>query len=304
MARRASGPNTKRVVIVFLFGAAIGGAGSVRTETQSMFIPGLPVEFVFRALQPGEVILARMKEPAPARRMTIRYASRTYELIPSGGDGPGVLLGLDVGLKPEPLPVEITEEKADGSVERYQESLAVEPKEFSRRRFRVDEKMLTAPPSEQERVKREQDLLQAVYGIVTPAWQGTGAFIPPLAQEAYQNFGQQRIYNRTITSVHAGVDIAAPYGTLVRASNSGTVVLASDLYFSGRTVILDHGRGVFSQYYHCSKLLVKRGDTVRKGAFIARVGNTGRSTGPHLHWGIRIFDSRVDPFSLLALPLD
>jgi len=122
-------------------------------------------------------------------------------------------------------------------------------------------------------------------------------------REAAPNFGQRRIYNKSYTSIHQGVDIAAPWGSPVRASNSGRVVLASSLYLSGRTVIIDHGQGVFSLYGHFSQILVKRGDLVKKGQVIARVGNTGRSTGPHVHWGVRILDSRVDPFSLVSLPL-
>jgi murein DD-endopeptidase MepM/ murein hydrolase activator NlpD len=90
----------------------------------------------------------------------------------------------------------------------------------------------------------------------------------------------------------------------VRASNAGKVVLASHLYLSGKTVIIDHGQGVFSLYCHFSRILVKRGVTVKKGALIGKIGNTGRSTGPHLHWAFKIFDSRVDPYSLVCLPIE
>jgi murein DD-endopeptidase MepM/ murein hydrolase activator NlpD len=99
------------------------------------------------------------------------------------------------------------------------------------------------------------------------------------------------------------VDIAAPRGTKAAAPNSGRIVLANKLYYSGWTVIIDHGRGVFTYCCHFDKLLVKRGDVVRKGQAIAEVGSTGRSTGPHLHWSARILAARVDPFSLAALPL-
>ena len=93
-------------------------------------------------------------------------------------------------------------------------------------------------------------------------------------------------------------------GDPVRASNAGRVVMASDLYYSGKTVIIDHGLGVFSLYCHFSKLLVKRTRMVAKGEAIGLIGSTGRSTGPHLHWGFRIFDSRIDPMSMTALPLE
>jgi murein DD-endopeptidase MepM/ murein hydrolase activator NlpD len=99
------------------------------------------------------------------------------------------------------------------------------------------------------------------------------------------------------------VDIAAPYGSPVKASNSGRVVLARDLYFSGNTVIIDHGLGLFTFYCHFSRLKVSRGDMVKKGAVIALAGSTGRSTGAHLHWGVKLLGSRVDPVALLSLAL-
>jgi murein DD-endopeptidase MepM/ murein hydrolase activator NlpD len=153
-------------------------------------------------------------------------------------------------------------------------------------------------------VKREAELVAAVLSVVSPEWLATEGFESPLPDlEPYPNFGQRRIYNKTSRSTHAGVDIAAPSGTPARASNAGRVVLAAKLYLSGNTVIVDHGLGVFSYYCHFSKLLVKRGDLVRKGDQMALVGSTGRSTGPHLHWSLRLLDSRIDPFSLVALPL-
>jgi murein DD-endopeptidase MepM/ murein hydrolase activator NlpD len=87
----------------------------------------------------------------------------------------------------------------------------------------------------------------------------------------------------------------------VKASNAGKIALASDLYFAGKTVIIDHGLGVFSLYCHFSRFRIKRGDFVQKGNVIGEIGSTGRVTGPHLHWGIKIQGSRVDPFSLLSL---
>jgi murein DD-endopeptidase MepM/ murein hydrolase activator NlpD len=117
------------------------------------------------------------------------------------------------------------------------------------------------------------------------------------------NFGEKRIYNNVPRSSHSGIDIAAPFGSPARASNSGRVVLARDLYFSGKTVIIDHGLGLFTYYCHFSRLKVSRGEAVEKGSVIALTGSTGRSTGPHLHWGVRLHGSRVDPAALLGLEL-
>jgi hypothetical protein len=277
-----------------------------KSGTRALSLQGLPVELIFRSFQPGEAILAVLKDIPPAHQIILKVRDHKYVL---GGAGKGAptfaLIGIDVAAKAEPLDMGVIEEKADGSIASFEEELPVEPKEFSRRRFYVEEAMLNPPPQEQERVARESNLVQSVFDIFTSEWLGTGNFMSPLPdREPFPNFGQLRIYNKTRQAVHAGVDIAAPWGTPALASNAGRVVLASSLYLSGKTVIIDHGRGVFTFYCHFSKLLVKRGDWVKKGQPIAKVGNTGRSTGPHLHWAVRILDVRVDPFSLVSLPLE
>lgn len=273
---------------------------------ETLSFPGIPVEFVFRSLQPGEVILAELKDNPSVKKLVLQVQDQKYVLSRTvSGAKPFVLIGLDIGLKPQPLVLTVKEEKTDGTVESFQQILTIETKEFPKRRFQVSEAMLNPPPQEQERVRREQELVAAVYSIITPEWLGAGNFVPPIPDRTpFPNFGQQRIYNRAHTSIHQGVDIAAPWGTPVKASNSGNVVLASNLYLSGRTVIIDHGQGVFSLYCHLSKILVKRGEAIKRGALLGKVGNTGRSTGPHLHWGVKIFNSRVDPFSLVSLPLE
>jgi murein DD-endopeptidase MepM/ murein hydrolase activator NlpD len=272
---------------------------------QTISFQGVPVELVFRSLQPGEVILAEMKSNPSVKKLILQVQDQQYVL---DGSKPGArafaLIGIDVELKPQPLTVGVTEEKTDGTVERYQEEIAIESREFPKRNFYVNEAMLNPPPAEEERVRREQELVTEVYSVITPEWLGTGNFLSPLPdREPFPNFGQLRIYNKKRLAVHAGVDIAAPWGSPVKASNAGRVVLASNLYLSGKTVIIDHGRGVFSLYCHFSTILVKRGDMVKKGQIIAKIGNTGRSTGPHLHWGFKVFNSRVDPESILSLPL-
>lgn len=287
--------------------AAFSAMGMMlKSGTRALTLQGLPVELIFRSLQPGEAILAVLKDNPPVRRVILKVRDHKYVLGGAGKDAPPfALIGIDVAAKSEPLSLGVVEEKTDGTITGAEEKLPVEPKEFPRRRFVVDEAMLNPPPQEQVRVAREGDLIQSVFDIFTPEWLGTGNFISPLpGREPFPNFGQIRIYNKTRQSVHAGVDIAAPWGTPTLASNAGRVVLASHLYLSGKTVIIDHGRGVFTFYCHFSKLLVKRGDWVKKGQAIAKVGNTGRSTGPHLHWAVRILDVRVDPFSLVCLPLE
>ena len=100
---------------------------------------------------------------------------------------------------------------------------------------------------------------------------------------------------------HGGADFLSPSGTAIHAPNAGRVVVARPLYFSGNTVIIDHGLGLFSLLAHMSAMEVQEGDRVSAGQIVGRVGATGRVTGPHLHWAVRANAARVDPIALLAL---
>jgi murein DD-endopeptidase MepM/ murein hydrolase activator NlpD len=103
---------------------------------------------------------------------------------------------------------------------------------------------------------------------------------------------------------HNGEDIAAESGTVVVAMNDGIARLTVDHFFSGKGVLLDHGLGLYSMYFHLSEILVREGDPVARGQEIGKVGATGRATGPHLHWGVRLNGARVDPYALLQLSLN
>ena len=265
---------------------------------------GEAIELTFRALEPGEIILATLKENPDVQKVTIRFLGREYLLENNRGAGPAfALIGLDLSLKPRSYLMKITLEKRNGSVEDIWKKISLSAREFPVRKLWVKEEFVTPPPEVQERIQREAEILEAVYSAPSLEWSGEGEFALPFSGEAANNFGERRIYNNVPRSFHSGVDISAPLGAPILASNSGKVVLASDLYFSGKTVIIDHGLGLFTFYCHFSKLEVRRGQQVKKGEVIGLAGATGRATGPHLHWGVKIFESRVDPFALLSLTL-
>ena len=266
-----------------------------------------PLTLTFRSLQPGEVLLARLKEDESVKRVVLTLGDQVRVLNPAEGEVQGssqALLGIDMGTKPQTLRLKVKIERSKGPAGFVEIPLPVEPRKFPSTRLDVAPAMANPPAKEMETIRRESELVADVLNVVSPDWLGEGPFQSPLpAYEPYPNFGQQRIYNKTVASVHSGVDISAPRGTEAAAPNAGRIVLAARLYFSGYTVIIDHGRGVFTFCCHFDELLVKRGDLVRKGQAIAKVGSTGRSTGPHLHWSVKVLSARVDPFSLVALPL-
>ena len=128
----------------------------------------------------------------------------------------------------------------------------------------------------------------------------TDLFARPVSEANNSAFGSRSVFNGEARSPHSGADFLSPAGTPVHAPNRGRVVLAKELYFSGNTVILDHGLGLFSLIAHLSVIDVAAGDTVTAGQVVGKVGATVRVTGPHLHWAVRLGGARVDPLSLLA----
>ncbi len=112
-------------------------------------------------------------------------------------------------------------------------------------------------------------------------------------------FGRRRVINGSPRSPHTGVDLRAAAGAEIIATNHARVVLVDDFYFGGKSVVLDHGGGLYTMYFHLSDFRVKEGSRVRKGGVVGLAGMTGRVTGPHLHWGARLNGARVDPFELL-----
>ncbi|MBU2712704.1 M23 family metallopeptidase [Zooshikella harenae] len=160
----------------------------------------------------------------------------------------------------------------------------------------VPQKMVTPPESFLKRIRRESKLVAASRAVASNSPYFAQPFIWPLTGRISGVYGSQRVFNGEPRRPHFGVDVAAPVGTKVISPAGGTVVLAEpDLYFSGGTLIIDHGHGVFSSFLHLSKVLVKVGTKVKQGDVIAKVGATGRVTGPHLDWRMNWFTTRVDP---------
>jgi murein DD-endopeptidase MepM/ murein hydrolase activator NlpD len=309
---RGAGPGAVAIaafLAVFSAGSLPGQEKAALPGVSTLAPAEIPVTLVFRSLQPGEALLATLKEGVAVKRVTLTLGDQVRVLEPrsTSEDVPGspaALLGIDLGRKPGTVSLKAKIELQDGTTAYREMPLTIEAKAFPSTRLQVSPAMTNPPKELLETIRRESELVAEVLGLFSPAWLAEGPFQSPLpAFEPFPNFGQQRLYNKAVASVHSGVDIAAPRGTEAVAPNSGRVVLAGRLYYSGWTVIIDHGRGVFTYCCHFDELLVKRGDFVRKGQAVAKVGSTGRSTGPHLHWSMRILSARVDPFSLVALPL-
>lgn len=173
---------------------------------------------------------------------------------------------------------------------------------FPQQKLTVDPAFVEPPPEELARIARDRERVAQVWTAAPTARRWDRPFRLPVDAPVRESFGARRVFNGKTQSRHGGVDLVAASGTPIRAPAPGTVMLAEDLYYSGGTVILDHGGGLFTTYFHMSRIDAKPGDRVRAGDVLGAVGATGRVTGPHLHWGARLHDARVNPVDLLKLP--
>jgi len=163
----------------------------------------------------------------------------------------------------------------------------------------VDSRRVTPPKKDRERAQREHREIKRIYagGVAAKLWNGN--FALPLSSAITSSFGNGRVFNGRLKSYHNGIDFRAPVGTPIRAANSGIVKLAKDLFYSGNAVIIDHGTGLFSIYAHMSKLQVAAHQRVEKDQPLGLSGATGRVSGPHLHWGVKLDGIAVNPFELV-----
>jgi murein DD-endopeptidase MepM/ murein hydrolase activator NlpD len=254
----------------------------------------------------GQVLLIKVKGEEQATEVKGRFLSRTIpffrEFRPGEPAGHIGLLGID--MQDEPGAYELAVEVKQGEQAKQlsfnvlvaKEKFSVEHLTLPKEKVDLDEKATARWKAEQEQVREalaENSRLKL--------WHSD--FLEPVIGKRTGIFGSVRIMNGKPRNPHNGEDIGAPMGTDVAATNDGVVRLTVDHIFSGRGVFVDHGMGFYSMYFHLSEILVKDGDLVKAGQIIGKVGATGRATGPHLHWGVKLNGARVNPYSLLDLPL-
>jgi murein DD-endopeptidase MepM/ murein hydrolase activator NlpD len=247
----------------------------------------------------GDLVVLTIATAAPATSVRVRAFNRT--LLPFAVDATKwrVLVGIDLETRTGTYPVEI--DAGGSSIERATYRLLVTPRRFRTRTLTVDEAFVNPPASALERIARETTELNALWATSSPSKLWTGPFVRPVDDPANSAFGTRSILNGQPRSPHSGADFNSATGTPIRAPSGGRVVLVGDRYFTGNTVMIDHGLTLFSLFAHLSEVAVHEGDTVKAGEIIGKVGATGRVTGPHLHWSVRVNGARVDPLSLLSV---
>ena len=287
--------SSRRTLIgVLVLGLGIGTTGGSARQDE----PRIAV--VTRAVQPGEVVRLDVTCQCADALPHVTALGRDVQLISTSRNGSEThsfgLVGIDLDTPPGDYPISVHDPERRSP--RRVGQLRVTPKAVRTRQLSVAAEFVDPSAEDLERITRDATRLNTLLAGVTPrVWDGP--FTAPVTTPATSNFGTRSVFNGQPRAPHAGVDFSGPVGTPVVAPAAGRVVMAGDLFFTGNTVLIDHGLGLFSLLAHLSTMTVAEGDRVERGAPIGQVGATGRVTGPHLHWAIRLNGARVDPLSLL-----
>jgi murein DD-endopeptidase MepM/ murein hydrolase activator NlpD len=212
----------------------------------------------------------------------------------------GALIGADVEAKPGISKLLVRTVNADGVAREQQLEVRIKSKAFKKESFTVAPGFDEMTPEALAEIGRERAAFARAFAVPSAQRFWEAPFIRPVPHEASaSSFGFRRIINGVARAPHSGTDLSAPAGTEVVATNHGRVALVGNFFFAGGSVVLDHGAGLYTMYFHLSEFKVEEAAMVRKGEVIGLSGMSGRVTGPHLHWGARAGAARIDPLQLI-----
>jgi len=257
-----------------------------------------------RALTPGELVVFTIGADASVRDQLRGVRVNVFRKdIPAFRLDDGrwqALVGIDLDQRPGRYTATVEAELPE-HVSRQTRTVIVATRKFPTRTLRVDPDFVNPAPSQMARITEEATFLRNVYASSATSRLWSAPFVRPVPDPANSRFGTRSVFNGQPRNPHGGTDFVSPAGRPIKSPNAGRIVCARDLFFTGNTVIVDHGLGLFSLMAHLSQVDVKEGQTVQGGQILGLVGATGRVTGPHLHWALNVWGARVDPIALLTL---
>jgi murein DD-endopeptidase MepM/ murein hydrolase activator NlpD len=246
--------------------------------------------------------LSGLKAEAATRQLFFWPATTNPGATKTAGYLYQSVIGIDLQQDPGSYSVSLEATPANGAPLTCQAKFEVTDGHYKVESLKVAPKFVEPAPEDLKLAQDQGARLRAIFATVTPEKLWQGKFRMPIAgATSFKNFGSRRVLNGEPSSPHSGVDVGAVAGTPIHATQRGHVVLAEPLYFSGNTVVLDHGLGIYTLYGHLQSMSVKVGDTIAPSQVIGLVGATGRVTGPHLHWGLSISGAKVNALDLISL---
>ena len=213
------------------------------------------------------------------------------------------LVPIPIDARPGLRPLHIEATLQDGTPARWQKPIPVKEGAYDKRHIKVGKQFTSPSKSQQERAAKEAETLSAALATTSPERLWRGSFLRPTPGAVTSPFGTLRTYNKKKKSRHLGLDLDGDVGAPIVAPNRGRVLLATERFYSGGTVVLDHGQGFITMYFHMSRVDVAAGQFVEKGEGLGAVGASGQVTGPHLHWSVKLDGLYMNPTQLLELDL-
>jgi len=251
----------------------------------------------------GDVAWVLVKDVLEGATVEGSVDGKPLTFFPYAG-GQAAIFGFDLETKPGTHSWRVGVIEPGREPRSAQGGVKIVRRDFHVERLTVPNTMVDLDPETERRAVAEGKQLATLYRTITPERMWRGKFTPPVGTTGTgKGFGARRIINGQPRSPHSGSDFSAPKGTPVVAVNAGKVALVAEFFFPGRLVILDHGLGLYTAYFHLDSAVVNEGERVERGQTLGTVGATGRATGPHLHFGAQVAGARVDPTTLLGLAL-
>lgn len=214
------------------------------------------------------------------------------------------LMGVNLVATPGTKRLKLKIRNGDGTNESWGRELQLKEGDFAVQRLTLDSKWTSYDDETMARINRENKIIGDLFRKETPDKLWSEPFMMPMEGRISGEFGLRRYINGEPRSPHSGIDIVDVTGTPISAANDGEVALTMDMFFSGLSLFIDHGQGLYTMYFHLSEVLVNETDKVKKGETVALVGATGRVTGAHLHFGVRLNYNKVSPWDLVNLEID
>jgi murein DD-endopeptidase MepM/ murein hydrolase activator NlpD len=266
--------------------------------------PGLTITIKPAAaagVRQGSVARVDIRSAKPLARLEATVLDRPITFIlDTGGRAASGLVGVAADARPGTHAITIHAETTTGERLDVTRDLLVAKAQFRSQTLRVDPRFVQPPADALPRIDKERARIAAIAHAVDRERPWQAPFGKPLATVVTEPYGVRRTFNGELASQHRGVDLKGAMGAEIAAPGAGRVVLADNLYYTGNTVIIDHGCGVQSLLAHMSRIDVKEGQIVERGEIVGEVGATGRVTGPHLHWSAWVGGVSIDPLALIA----